>query len=254
MHVLLVAAPPSPVSLAARLVDAADDELRRSGHTTTVVDVVASAWHPIVRPHDYGVDAMVRPVGDHAVEAIASGRLAADVAEQQRHVREADAIVLLFPLWWFGMPAALKGWVDRVFTQGFAYGVKDAQGRTRKYGDGAFAGTRGLVVVTTGDRATAFGPRGLNGSIDDVLFPITHGILWYTGVASLEPLTLLGVDTPGWAGGDDAEAQVRARMRTLATDEPIAFRRMLDDYDDERVLLPEHAVGRDDLAIHRRDR
>lgn len=253
MHVLLVAAPPSPASLAARLLDAAEDELRTAGHTTTAVDVVAHGWDPVVRPSDYGADAFDRPVGDHAVAAIADGRLAHDVALQQQHVRDADAIVLLFPLWWFGMPAALKGWIDRVFTQGFAYGVKDAHGRTRKYGDGAFAGTRGLVVVSTGDRASAFGRRGLNGSIDDVLFPITHGILWYTGIAPLEPLALLGVDAPGWSGADAAEAQVRARMRTLATDEPIAFRRMLDDYDDERVLLPQHAAGREELAIHRRD-
>lgn len=254
MHVLLIAAPPSPASLAARLLAAADDELRLLGHSTNVVDVVAEGWDPVVRASDYGAAAIDRPVGDHAVAAIASGTLAADVARQQALLREADVVVLLFPLWWFGMPAPLKGWVDRVFTQGFAYGVKDAQGRTRKYGDGAFAGTRGLVVVTAGDRPSAFGERGLNGAIDDVLFPITHGILWYTGIAPLEPLALLGVDAPGWDGADAAEASVRRRMRSLADEQPIPYRRMLDDYDDSRVLLPRHAAGRSDLAIHRRDR
>ena len=38
---------------------------------------------------------------------------------------DADLIVLVFPLWWAGRPAVLKGWFDRIFTQGFAYGLHE---------------------------------------------------------------------------------------------------------------------------------
>ena len=49
----------------------------------------------------------------------------------------ADLLVLQFPLWWYGVPAILKGWVDRVFESGFAYDVPDPDtGRPRKYGAG----------------------------------------------------------------------------------------------------------------------
>ncbi|MGN6415542.1 NAD(P)H-dependent oxidoreductase [Flexivirga sp.] len=125
-------------------------------------------------------------MGDHAVDARCEGTLDPLVGHHQRLLQDADLIVLIFPLWWAGMPAVMKGWFDRVFTQGFAYGLHDAAGNSRKDGDGAFAGKRGLVITTTGDRASAFGERGLNGNIHDLLFPITHGILWYTGIAALE--------------------------------------------------------------------
>jgi len=172
------------------------------------------------------------------------------VAQHQRLVEHADLVVLIFPLWWAGMPAVLKGWFDRVFTQGFAYGLHDATGNTRKYGDGAFAGKRGLIITTAGDRESAFGARGLNGNIHDLLFPITHGIFWYTGIAPLKSLALLGVDTPSWPGVADAREQVRQRLASLGTEEPIPYRRMLEDYDSDRQLLGQHASGRSDLAIH----
>ncbi|MEI9885811.1 MAG: NAD(P)H-dependent oxidoreductase [Rhizomicrobium sp.] len=56
-------------------------------------------------------------------EAFESGTQGADVAEEQRKLLWADVVILQFPMWWFSMPAILKGWVDRVYAYGFAYGV-----------------------------------------------------------------------------------------------------------------------------------
>ncbi|WP_277211275.1 NAD(P)H-dependent oxidoreductase [Isoptericola croceus] len=252
MQALIVSAAPAASSLTADLAAVAGSTLREQGHEVVLLDLALLDWHPAVRPSDYGVEELTAPVGKHAVDAAASGSLAPEVRRHQELLRRADLVVLVFPLWWAGMPAILKGWVDRVFTQGFAYGLRDQQGNPRKYGDGAFAGKKGLVVTTAGDRAEAFGPRGVNGHIDDLLFPINHGIFWYTGIEPLPPLTLLGVDSPVWAGIEDARAQVRKRFENLATDEPLPYRRLLDDYDAERRLLDEHAPGRSDLAIHRR--
>ncbi|MEU4685556.1 NAD(P)H-dependent oxidoreductase [Streptomyces xinghaiensis] len=69
-----------------------------------------------------------------------------------------------------------------VFVKGFAYGVKDPAdgGRTLRFGDGGLTGRRAMAVVTTGGAAPAFGPRGINGDLDSLLFP--HGTFWYTGV------------------------------------------------------------------------
>jgi len=47
--------------------------------------------------------------------AYSTGRQTADAASEQQKLLAADALILQFPLWWFGMPAILKGWVDRVF-------------------------------------------------------------------------------------------------------------------------------------------
>lgn len=231
----------------------ADAELRAHGHTVDLLNLNELHWDAVVRPADYGITEFDRPVGDHAVDARCEGTLDPLVGHHQRLLQDADLIVLIFPLWWAGMPAVMKGWFDRVFTQGFAYGLHDAAGNSRKYGDGAFAGKRGLVITTTGDRASAFGERGLNGNIHDLLFPITHGILWYTGIAALESLALLGIDTPDWPGIEDARGQVRARIASLDREEPIPYRRMLEDYDSDRRLREQHASGRTDLSIHLRD-
>ncbi len=252
MQTLIVSAAPSAGSLTADLAATAESTLREQGHDAVLLDLPRLGWHPAVRPSDYGVETLTGPVGTHASAAAAAGTLHPEVVRHQELLRRADLLVLVFPLWWAGMPAVLKGWVDRVFTEGFAYGLRDAAGNPRKYGDGAFAGKRGLVLTTAGDRAEAFSPRGVNGHIEDLLFPINHGILWYTGIEPLAPLTLLGVDSPVWPGIDDARARVRKRFENLDTDEPLPYRRLLDDYDARRRLLDEHSPGRSDLAIHLR--
>src|SRR5690606_36136385 len=104
------------------------------------------------------------------------GTLSPDITAEQDKLRRADAIVLQFPLWWLGPPAILKGWLDRVLVNGFGFGVTDpGTGRVRRYGDGLLAGKRGLIVTTIGARETSFGPRGIHGRLEDVLFPLNHG-------------------------------------------------------------------------------
>jgi Putative NADPH-quinone reductase (modulator of drug activity B) len=252
MRALLISAAPSAQSLTDDLTRTASAALRGQGHAVDVLNLNDLQWDAVVRPTDYGIAEFDRPVGDHAVDARCEGTIDSLVGQHQRLVERADLIVLIFPLWWAGMPAVMKGWFDRVFTQGFAYGLHDAAGNSRKYGDGAFAGKRGLVITTTGDRESAFGERGLNGNIHDLLFPMTHGILWYTGIAPLESLAILGVDTPTWPGIEDARDQVRRRLASLDTEDPIPYRRMLEDYDSDRQLHEQHATGRTDLAIHLR--
>jgi NAD(P)H dehydrogenase (quinone) len=63
-----------------------------------------------------------------------------------------DALILQFPMWWFSMPAILKGWVDRVYACGFSYGVGEhsRQKCGECYGEGTFKGKRAMLVVTVG--------------------------------------------------------------------------------------------------------
>src|SRR3546814_1822066 len=55
--------------------------------------------------------------------AFRNGRQSRDIALEQEKLLWADALILQFPLWWFSMPAILKGCVERVYAYGFAYGV-----------------------------------------------------------------------------------------------------------------------------------
>lgn len=52
-----------------------------------------------------------------------------DITIEQEKQLWADIIIFQFPLWWFGMPAILKGWIDRVYAHGFAYGVGKHDGK-----------------------------------------------------------------------------------------------------------------------------
>ena len=86
----------------------------------------------------------------------------------------------------------MKGWIDRVYAYGFAYGVGE-HSETHwgdRYGEGSLSGKRAMLLVTTGGWASHYSPRGINGPIDDILFPIQHGMLFYPGFEVLPPLVI----------------------------------------------------------------
>ncbi|MEW2360140.1 NAD(P)H-dependent oxidoreductase [Spirillospora sp. NPDC029432] len=254
MNVLWIFAHPEPRSLNGALRDEGLRELARLGHRTRGSDLYAMDWDPVVRAADYGHDPRERlQVGAASERAQAAGALGPDIRAEQDKIAWADAVVLQFPLWWHGMPAILKGWFDRVFVQGFAFGVTDTQGRTLRYGEGNLAGKRALVVTTAGARGTGMGPRGLHGDTEQLLFPLLHGTLWYTGMTVLPPLLIPGADRLTPARYAPAAARLRERLRGLATDAPVPYRRESGgDYDTDLILRPHLEPGRAGLDIHTR--
>jgi NAD(P)H dehydrogenase (quinone) len=159
--------------------------------------------------------------------AFENGRQSKDIAFEQDKLRWADAVILQFPLWWFSMPAILKGWVDRVYAYGFAYGVgehSDARWGDR-YGEGSMLGKRAMLIVTTGGWESHYGPRGINGPIDDVLFPIHHGILYYPGFDVLPPFVIHRTSRTDEARFSGICAALGQRLDDLWETTPIPFRR-----------------------------
>ncbi|MFF5932509.1 NAD(P)H-dependent oxidoreductase [Streptomyces sp. NPDC012508] len=153
-----------------------------------------------------------------------------------------------FPLWWYGMPAILKGWFDRVFVRGFAFGLHDEQGRQLRYGEGALAGKRAMVVVSAGAREASLGPRGINGSLDELLFPLQHGTLWYAGIDVLPPLLVHGADCVDAAAYTAHADALRRRLKDLPDTDPLPFRHQnRGDYDENLVLRPGHRRSRSPL-------
>lgn len=138
----------------------------------------------------------------------------------------ADFLILQFPLWWFSMPAILKGWVDRVFAYGFAYGVGEHSDKRwgDRYGEGSLAGKRAMLIVTAGGWEEHYSARGVNGPIDDLLFPINHGILYYPGYDVLPPFVAYRADRLDEAGFTEVAEGLRERMRTIGTVSPIPYR------------------------------
>ncbi|WP_224403008.1 NAD(P)H-dependent oxidoreductase [Pseudonocardia sp. ICBG1034] len=258
MRVLWVLAHPEPRSLNGALKDAGVAALERAGHEVVVSDLHAMAWNPVVTAADYGYDPDERfRVGPVSAQAYAAGALSADVRAEQDKVAAADTLVVQFPLWWYGMPAILKGWFDRVFLKGFAYGVTDPDhpGRTLRYGEGPLAGKRALVVTTVGGRGPDLGPRGVHGHLDELLFPLQHGTLFYVGYEVLPPVVVTGANRVSDEEFATASKEVCERVLAIPRTAPLPFRRQNGgDYDDDLVLRDHLAPGRAGLGIHLRDR
>lgn len=251
MRALVVTAHPSPRSLTAELSCVARSALAASGYAVEASDLYAMGWDPAVRLEDYGDGGASETVTLRSRHAYDAGALAPEIVVEQDKVRRADLLVLVFPMWWHGMPAILKGWFDRVFVNGFAFGLQDEAGLPRKYGDGGLAGRRVLAVITAGDRDSSFGPRGQNGDLEELFFPFLHGTAWYTGMAPLRPHLVSGVDRPGWDRMDQEAERLRERIAGLADEEPIRYRALADgDYGRDRRLRADVLPGERGLGIH----
>jgi NAD(P)H dehydrogenase (quinone) len=254
MRVLWVFAHPDPSSLNASLRDEGLAVLRERGHEVLVSDLYAMKWKATVDWEDFTAEPdSPLAVSAASKQAYQGGTLSADIRAEHAKLDWAEVVVLQFPLWWYGAPAILKGWIDRVFVKGYAYGVSDPDdpGRTLRYGEGALAGKRALVITTTGSPAPALGPRGINGQLDQVLFPLLHGTLWYAGMSVLPPVAIYSADRVSREQYLEAAAVVRAQVLAIGETTTLAYREQNGgDYDKDLVLLPHLAPGAAGLAVH----
>jgi NAD(P)H dehydrogenase (quinone) len=229
MKVLLVFAHPESRSLNGALRDVAIRELEAQGHEVRMSDLYADNWKSEVDRADFPPlepDARLKPAKASG-EAFAANALTEDVKAEQEKLLWADILILQFPLWWYSMPAILKGWVDRNWAYGFAYGVGEHSDRHwgDRFGEGKLAGKRAMLIVTTGGWEEHYSARGVNGPIEDLLFPINHGILYYPGYDVLPPFVAYRVDRLDEAGFEAIAERLRERMRTLGATPPIPYRR-----------------------------
>ncbi|GAA2422429.1 NAD(P)H oxidoreductase [Actinomadura vinacea] len=107
---LLVLAHSRSTSLTARAADRARRRLERGGFTVDLLDLHAEDFDPRMTIED-------EPAWTDPGKGYSAGTEA-----HMRRIEAADVIVVVFPVWWFGLPAILKGWIDRVWNYGFAYG------------------------------------------------------------------------------------------------------------------------------------
>ncbi|WLQ32019.1 NAD(P)H-dependent oxidoreductase [Streptomyces castrisilvae] len=256
MKTLIVHAHPEPKSLNGSLKDLAVSTLEEAGHEVRVSDLYAMNWKAVVDATDYGPDASdpLRVARDSG-RAFDAGTLTADVRDEQEKLLWADTVIFQFPLWWYTMPAILKGWVDRVFTYHFAYGVGEHSDTKygERYGEGTLAGRRALLSVTIGGLEPHYCARGINGPIEDLLFPIQHGILHYPGLDVLPPFVLYGTDRMTADDYPEAAEAWERRLLALEATEPIPFRRQNSgDYEIPSLHLKEgvEPAGRTGFGLH----
>ena len=167
-----------------------------------------------------------------------AGELPAVVRSEMQHLLDCDLLVVHFPLWWFGMPAILKGWMDRLFVYGPMYRS------SMRYDRGVCAGKRMIACVTTGADEASCSPSGREGDTRLHLWPILFPFR-YLGFEVLEPEIYHGVGgvafIEGQADGLSAMDAYCERwttvLRTLPSRAAVPYNRD-DDFDESKRLKP----------------
>lgn len=250
--VLIVYAHPEPTSVTRQLVDVSVRTLRQNGHPVLQSDLYGMGWKAVFDEHDFPhrADPSRLSFISESGHAYLNGLQTPDVTAEQQKLLAADAVIFQFPLWWFGMPAILKGWIDRVFAYGLAYGYKGAGNRYR-YGDGGLKGKRALLSVVVGGPAEDYAPRGINGPLEQLLFPMTHGTLFFAGMEVLPTFAVYGSSHLGAQSVAAAKQAWLSRVVHLFDETPIAFRPQNGgDYPDGHMLANHVAVGQSGLTAH----
>ncbi|ABD85688.1 NAD(P)H-dependent oxidoreductase [Rhodopseudomonas palustris] len=183
MNVLFVYAHPEPSSFTGALKDAGAAALRRAGHHVEISDLYAEKFDPVAGRHDFTSAADPERFHYQTEQALAheTNGFAPDLMREQRRFLNADLVVWLYPIWWGGMPAILKGWFDRVLAFGFAY----ADGR--RFDSGFFPDKRGLLCLSTGGTQRRFSKGDAYGDIETVLWPAQRLMISYLGMQALQP-------------------------------------------------------------------
>jgi NAD(P)H dehydrogenase (quinone) len=234
MKVLLVYAHPEPRSFNGAMRDVAVETLAAAGHTVTVTDLHAEGFQATAGPTDVTSRASAErfDLGTEQMHAARGGGFTPSLQRHMDQVLAADLLLLQFPLWWYSMPAILKGWVDRVF----AFGVTYDFGRT--WDRGVMRGKRAMLAFTTSAPEATFLPDGRNGDMERILWPIHAGIFGVCGYDVLPPFIAHAVAFVGDAGRAAILDRYRTRLLGLDHDKPLFFH-ALDEYGENRRLRPE---------------
>jgi len=180
MHALIVLAHPVSGSLTHRVAAHLAEGVSLSGPSNSfeIADLSAEAFDPRFTAADIAL---------HLKEAPAP----ADVAAEQARIDRADALVLVYPVYWWSMPGLLKGWIDRVFTNGWAYDDGPNVKPSKKLRRLAVH----LVAIGGADLRT-YARHGYFGAMKT---QIDHGIFDYCGARVVTSELLLPSETQGMA-------------------------------------------------------
>jgi len=139
---LVIVAHPRPDSFNMQLKDRYVSCLERFQHDVRIRDLYALGFNPVATPKD--------------LAAGRTGNYEEDVRTEQEHFLWSDVITFISPVWWMSFPAILKGYIDRILVEGFAY----AYGMGKKHTSGLIENKRCMIISTSGSTLTNFEESG----------------------------------------------------------------------------------------------
>jgi len=184
---LVIAAHPSTKSFNHAVVEAYTSALIERRHRVECRDLYAANFNPVLSARD--------------LAAIGHGKASKDIREEQAAMRRADVVTLISPLWWSGFPAMLKGYLDRVFCEGFAYVINRGEYLPR------LASKKGVIVTTSGASKEELKSGGTLRAIRTIY---DIGLMQFCGIEMVQHLYLSGIDhTMSEAEGEKRLASIR---------------------------------------------
>lgn len=173
MKILYINGHPYAKSFHAAIRDSYVEATKAKGHDVKVLDLGEMTFDPVLR---YGYSERMAPDDD--------------IDESQRLVKWADHIVFAYPLWWGTPPSLITGWIDRVFTPGFAYKLTSFVKPQR-----FLKGKTADIIITSRAPRFAWLFIGNSGAA-----PLTRNLFYLTGIRKRKSAVLdlmnLKPDTP----------------------------------------------------------
>jgi len=183
MNILIVFDHPRRDSFCGALLDTFLEGLAEAGHRAEVADLRAENFDPRL------------PIGDEPDWNNADKVYSPEVLAEQQRISRNDALAFIFPVWWWSVPATTKGWVDRVWNNGWAYGERKLPHR------------KALMIGAAGGDEKTFTKRGYDTAIRTQLLT---GMIDYCGIKEGELVLLYDL-----LGEDAARQNGIARTREL---------------------------------------
>jgi len=183
MNVFLVYWHNEPKSFNGAMFDTAQTALKSAGHEVRVSDLCAMRFDATSDRSNFVTvkDASFLKQQQEEMYAAEHNGFAPEIEAEIQKIEWCNLMIWQFPLWWFGLPGVMKGWVDRVFAMSRTYGG------SRIYEKGFFRGKRAMLSLTTGGPEQSYQKGGFNGDMNGILRPIHRGILQFVGFDVLAP-------------------------------------------------------------------
>lgn len=186
MKVLVVYAHPNPESFNHAILEAFTKGLKDGGHTFEVDDLYSIKFDPCFKLEDFA--------------QFTGGQMPKDVLEQQERVARAEALVFIYPVWWYSFPAILRGWFDRVLSCGFAYTITD-----KGEAEGLLTDKKALLINSTLSPEAYYEASGMKTAMQKIM--ADAALKEACGIPHVEHVFLYAVDV---------NAEARKRYLELA--------------------------------------
>lgn len=217
MNVLIVYCHPEPKSFNHAMFSVAEESLKKAGHSVKTSDIYGMGFDPLSSRKNYTTVANPDYLKTSAEDTYAFENDGFEplLEGEIQKMEWCDLMIWQFPLWWYGLPAGLKGWVDKVFAYDRVYGFG------HMFDKGKMAGKHVLLSVSTGVPAAGYKPGAVAGDINLILKPIHYGILQFVGFKALKPHV---VHAPAHMSDEQRQSEFERyadRLTTVFEESPI---------------------------------